>query len=253
MASRDDDFLGRWSRRKVESRRGLKKKEQAGEDAGPAATKPAAPAPAEARSEPADELAAAEPTRIPQAQDRAGEKAPPIAVSDTPAAKDDEEALSEEELGEFADVDFDKLNYASDYSRFMKAGVPDAIRRRALRKLWASNPLLANIDGLNDYDEDYSDAALAMKIIGSNYKPGSGYLTEEERLASYSDEARTAGEQEAESADEEAVALATDEDAGETDDLDDEEDFGTPTDVAGTGEEDEPAESGGAADSHDKA
>jgi hypothetical protein len=249
MASRDDDFLGRWSRRKVESRRGLKKKEErAGEAAPVSSEQPARPSSNEPRSGKAvDERAAAEPTRVPD-QIRTEESAPAVAVNDTPAAKDDEEALSEEELGEFADVDFDKLNYGSDYSRFMKAGVPEAIRRRALRKLWASNPLLANIDGLNDYDEDFSDAALATKIIGSNYKPGSGYLSEEERLASYGDEARSAGE----ASEEDAVALAADEDAGETDGLDDEEDFGTETAAAGAGEDDETAD-GVAPDSHDKA
>jgi hypothetical protein len=37
----------------------------------------------------------------------------------------------------------------------MREGVPEALRNRALRKLWLSDPVLANLDGLNDYDEDF--------------------------------------------------------------------------------------------------
>ncbi|MGD9868891.1 MAG: DUF3306 domain-containing protein [Hyphomicrobiales bacterium] len=52
--------------------------------------------------------------------------------------------------------DIETLNYESDYSGFLRETVSDDLRRRALRKLWASNPLLANLDGLNDYDLDYT-------------------------------------------------------------------------------------------------
>lgn len=202
MASRDDDFLGRWSRRKRESRDGLKRKGPAEETA--RATEE--PATAATDEQPRQDVAAlpakeaprapieAEPVTTLQDQLRAEQAEPTVAVNDTPAAKTDDAKPSEEDLGEFEDVDFDKLNYASDYQRFMDKDVPEAIRRRALRMLWTSNPVLANIDGLNDYDEDFTDAALAMKIIGSNYNPGTGYLTEEERVASYSDEAREHGE-----------------------------------------------------------
>ena len=51
---------------------------------------------------------------------------------------------------DFEDFDFDTLDYDSDYQRFMRAGVPEAIKRKALRKLWQSNPTLAVLDGLND-------------------------------------------------------------------------------------------------------
>jgi hypothetical protein len=111
----------------------------------------------------------------------------------------------------------------------MKKGVPEAVKRRALRTLWSSNPILANLDGLNDYDEDFTDAALAVKVLTSNYKPGSGYLTEEERIASYSEEARKAGPQPDDEDAEESVAEdldAADLDAADLDveDMDDDED-----------------------------
>ncbi len=56
-------------------------------------------------------------------------------------------------------IDIEELEYDSDFTPFMDAKVPKALKRMALRKLWRSNPILANIDGLNDYDEDFSDAA----------------------------------------------------------------------------------------------
>lgn len=51
--------------------------------------------------------------------------------------------------------DIDSLEKDSDFTVFMQQGVPDALRNRALRKLWLSDPVFANLDGLNDYDEDF--------------------------------------------------------------------------------------------------
>jgi len=59
--------------------------------------------------------------------------------------------LREEDL-----PDIDSLTYDSDFTAFMQEGVPLALRNRALAMLWKSNPLLANVDGLNDYDLDYT-------------------------------------------------------------------------------------------------
>ena len=52
--------------------------------------------------------------------------------------------------------DIETLKKDSDYTPFLAEGVPEAIKKLALRKLWASDPVLANIDGLNDYDEDFT-------------------------------------------------------------------------------------------------
>jgi len=51
--------------------------------------------------------------------------------------------------------DIEDLDADSDFTPFMQAGVPESIQRLALRKLWQSNPALANLDGLNDYDDDF--------------------------------------------------------------------------------------------------
>jgi hypothetical protein len=57
----------------------------------------------------------------------------------------------------------------------MAKAVPEHLRRIALRKLWSSNPVLACLDGLNDYEDDYTDAALAVKTLATNYKVGRGF------------------------------------------------------------------------------
>ncbi len=48
-----------------------------------------------------------------------------------------------------------------DYNRLMRDDVPEGLRRRLLRRLWQSDETLANLDGLNDYDEDFTSAGIA--------------------------------------------------------------------------------------------
>lgn len=83
---------------------------------------------------------------------------------------------------DFADVDFAALDFKSDYSRFMQPGVPDAVRNKALRQLWASDPIMANMDGLHDYWEDYTDAARAVPAgtLKTAYRIGKGFLSDDE-------------------------------------------------------------------------
>lgn len=83
----------------------------------------------------------------------------------------DEEILAKLEL-----PDPDTLEKGDDFSVFMSKAVPDRIRRRALRKLWLSNPVLANLDELVDYGEDFTDAALAVADLQTTYQVGKGML-----------------------------------------------------------------------------
>ncbi|MGB8621592.1 MAG: DUF3306 domain-containing protein [Paracoccaceae bacterium] len=78
----------------------------------------------------------------------------------------------------------DDLSLGDDFKQFLTAAVPRHIKQRALRRLWLSNPVLANLDGLNDYEQDFSDAATAMR--------GATSYTVGERLARRA--AKTAGE-----------------------------------------------------------
>jgi hypothetical protein len=93
----------------------------------------------------------------------------------------------------FADVDFDALDINSDYTRFMQPGVPDAIRQKALRRLWVSDPVLAMPDALNDYMGDYTDAAVSVpaSLLRTAYKVGRGFLDDSE-VAAWEDLGRPA-------------------------------------------------------------
>ena len=75
--------------------------------------------------------------------------------------------------------DIESLDETSDFSVFMKEGVPQALRRRALRKLWRINPLFANLDGLNDYDDDFTDAAMVVEGMQTLFKVGKGMVQPE--------------------------------------------------------------------------
>ena len=76
--------------------------------------------------------------------------------------------------------DIKTLNESSDYTPFMKDGVPEKLKRLALRKLWKSNPAFGFIDGLDDYDEDYSAIGIVAQEIFTNYKPGKGMIDPDE-------------------------------------------------------------------------
>ncbi|RIA56921.1 DUF3306 domain-containing protein [Dichotomicrobium thermohalophilum] len=105
----------------------------------------------------------------------------PAAPAESAAAEPPAEDAPVDESA-YAEFDFDALDYNSDYTQFMEKDVPEIVRRRALRALWRSDPILANVDGLNDYDEDFTDAALVVENLASAYKPGKGYRTEEDEV-----------------------------------------------------------------------
>lgn len=106
-----------------------------------------------------------------------------LQTSDLPNALPDEDrpddgAEEAVDIDELPDVD--SLDKDSDYTAFMKEGVPEDLRKMALRKLWRSDPVLANVDGLNDYDEDFRAMTLVGEVIKTAYRPGSGYDDPEE-------------------------------------------------------------------------
>lgn len=99
------------------------------------------------------------------------------------------------ELAEqIAGVDLDNLSYEDDFTVFMKTKVPDIIRRKALSKLWLSHPLLANLDGLNEYDEDYTQAADAAEMVRKAFE--AARLREEEAAKKKAREALASNEPE---------------------------------------------------------
>lgn len=94
------------------------------------------------------------------------------ALAEAQADKTDAEILADLGL-----PDPDSLVMGDDFSGFMARSVPDHLRRRALRKLWVSNPVLANLDGLLDHGEDYTDAATVIPGMQTAYQVGKGMMS----------------------------------------------------------------------------
>ncbi|MBB96112.1 MAG: hypothetical protein CML68_16155 [Rhodobacteraceae bacterium] len=67
--------------------------------------------------------------------------------------------------------------------RILSETLPRQLRRRTLRRLWRLDPVLANLDGLVDYDEDFTDAAMVPDHVGTTYQVGRGLARHVEDLA----------------------------------------------------------------------
>lgn len=80
-------------------------------------------------------------------------------------------------------VDLDTISETTDMSVFLREGVPDLLRRQAMRRLWRSSPVFANVDRLNDYDENFADPSRAMATFQSAWQAGRGYLFPEDEAA----------------------------------------------------------------------
>ena len=96
------------------------------------------------------------PEPAPDVRHSAGDSPGPAAV--------EEKALTDEDM-----PPLDALDEDSDYSGFLSPGVSEALRRRALRKLFSS--AVFNIpDGLDDYDDDFTSFAALGDIVTSDMK-----------------------------------------------------------------------------------
>jgi hypothetical protein len=185
--SDDETFLGRWARRKRDA-------EQTRASGPPAATASVPTASVSRRMtwslppDPAPDDAALAPVSL----DTAGNDEvphPKTAADRDPEPRNDEGAAEVESAADTARVDeregrpdaeaalppVESLTYESDYRGFFADGVSEALRRRALRQLWRSNPILANVDGLNDYDGDFTDAAMVKENLKTAFDSLRGY------------------------------------------------------------------------------
>lgn len=102
--------------------------------------------------------------------------------------------------------DIDSLGAGSDFTVFLRAGVPDALRRRALRKLWRVHPVLGIIDGLDDYNLDYTDAATVVPNMKTLYQVGKGMILPEDEIAEAEAKAKAEAEEEAEAVEDREVS-----------------------------------------------
>lgn len=194
----EDGFLSRWSSRKRSSRRGR---------ASPVAD------PVAVADPPAPELAVEEEGAASAAGLGNGDgQGRPLALR----PEENLEDPSPERLREQAEAAglpaIEELDADSDYSAFLARGVPEALKRAALRKLWRSNPVFANLDGLNDYDLDYNVVDRVLNLAEAGAKVVKS-LTSEETPAS-----RTADVQGPSSNEDGATADGAETEATETSD-----------------------------------
>ena len=157
------------------------------------------------------------------------EQPAPPAVEPKPAPEEQEfavnESLPENELLEkYGLPDPENIQLGTDITGFMRKEIPEFLRRKALRGLWKSNPVLAVLDGLNDYDEDYTLASTAGQTVTSLYKVGEGLVDKARKAADVVEDQSI-----------EQVRLSTDESDStitqepESDDTLEPEDMATPT------------------------
>lgn len=116
------------------------------------------------------------------------EPSPPPVVESEPTPEEQElannEALPEHEvLEKYGLPDPENIELGTDITGFMRKEIPDLLRRKALRGLWKSNPVLAVLDGLNDYDEDYTLASTAGQTVTTLYKVGEGLVDKAKKAA----------------------------------------------------------------------
>jgi hypothetical protein len=148
MSRSDETFLSRWSRLKRE---------------GP---------------QPAETASAIRPDQPVERPAQSGDPGNPGDDAERAASRQRTQALED-----LKSVDIEALDCSSDYTRFMQSGVPDELKNRALRKLWASDPLFAYVDGFDAYFEDFTDAACTVPNLKTAYRIGRGFLNDEEVLA----------------------------------------------------------------------
>lgn len=181
MSDDGENSVSRWSRRKRDARAGrpLADAPQRDESTPPTPGKPAAgkhggAAPTAGRRlvPSMQPLAGAEddpddPYRSEPIVQAYGLPPEPVATgeADDDAAEEQRELTPEEQEAVKNLPPIEALNKDSDFTPFLAKNVPDFLRRKALKVLWRSDPVLANLDGLNDYDGDYGMAAVIAEAL----------------------------------------------------------------------------------------
>jgi len=78
--------------------------------------------------------------------------------------------------------DPDQMQGGDDFTAFLRDEVPAHLRKRALRVLWRSNPVLACVDDLVDYGNDFKAEALEAEVFKTAYQVGKGMLAHIEEM-----------------------------------------------------------------------
>jgi hypothetical protein len=161
------------------------------------------------------------PEQTPSPHPERGKAAAPAAGAEgelpSTAARDQREPEPALDLEALPDIE--SLTYESDFTVFMRKEVPAELRKRALQRLWRSDPVLANLDGLVEYGEDYTAIGTAKQLVRTAYRVGRGMLQQAAEPAAA--DTAEASEQAPEEATAEAPAAepAGDGETGAADDL----------------------------------
>lgn len=113
-----------------------------------------------------------------RARDDAAREAAPPAPAPIEAKADEQKAPEEEkkpfDLSELPSVE--SLTKDSDYSGFMRAEVPEDLRQKALRRLWASDPVLSGPEILDMHNLDYNNVPTFPEGLKSLFRVGRGMI-----------------------------------------------------------------------------
>ncbi len=110
------------------------------------------------------------------------EEEKPVAAPEPPAPEPDpaepapdlDSMTDEEALEHLGLPEPETMEKGDNFAAFMAKGVPERLRRRALRRMYRANPVYSIIDGLDDYCEDFTDAAVLVGKVTTSYQVGSG-------------------------------------------------------------------------------
>src|SRR5437899_1158907 len=104
-------------------------------------------------------------SRLKQAERDKALRPYPAAPASVPAYTPDPPADQLEDLPAL-----ESLTKDSDFRAFMRPGVPEELRNQALRKLWGSDPVYANLDGLLEYGEDFAAPFRMAGVVATVYR-----------------------------------------------------------------------------------
>jgi hypothetical protein len=126
------------------------------------------------------------------------------------AEKTDEELLADAGLPEP-----EVLDSPERVREFLQSALPQRLKTRALRRLWQLNPIFAQLDGLVDYGEDFTDSARVIENMQTAYVVGKGMLTRFDQALADADDAGLAGVTQADNQAESVADKADDQEMAE--------------------------------------
>ena len=88
----------------------------------------------------------------------------------------DDEITDEELLAEYELTHPEKINDPDKLDDFFSRPVPDRLKQLAMRRMWRINPLFRFADEMVEYGEDYTDAATVVPDLKTAYQVGKGYF-----------------------------------------------------------------------------